>query len=85
MALGLTCLSCHEVEAAKPWRMWRVRGLAGESVWPSTLDSLVWPRASVLAERLWLPDKVFGHGPERNGKGRFPSLWRGGGNLTEVY
>eukprot|EP01043_Picozoa_sp_COSAG02_P050039 COSAG02_NODE_5093_length_4639_cov_2.632599_3_plen_167_part_00 len=55
----------------------------GESVWPSTLDSLTWPRASVLAERLWLPDEFFGHGNTRNGKGFFPPLWKG--NFTQVY
>ncbi len=55
----------------------------GESVWPSTLDSLTWPRASVLAERLWLPNDFFGHGDTKNGKGLFPPLWKG--NLTEVY
>ena len=45
----------------------------------------MWPRASVLAERLWLHDKAFGHRQERNGKGLFPPLRKGSGNFTSVY
>jgi hexosaminidase len=55
----------------------------GESVWPETLHSLTWPRASVLAERLWLPDRFFGHANATNGKGLHPPEWQG--ELTTVY
>jgi hypothetical protein len=84
---ALTVFVTHHSHAySNTWSVDGAQGCVwGESVWPSTLASLTWPRASVLAERLWLPDPYFGRGNKTNGKGVFPPLWRGKDKMDHSY
>ena len=55
----------------------------GTKVWPANLMAVTFPRASVLAERLWLPDEYFGTAPAHNPSNPPVPSWKGA--FTKEY